>query len=53
MTSKQKVLGSLAVVGASLYDLNEATKNDSAHPPKKKIQDPNPYHGTGFYNFEN
>jgi hypothetical protein len=21
--------------------------------PKKKIQDPNPYHGTGFYNFEN
>ena len=53
MTSKQKVLGSLAVVGASLYALNEATKNDSAPPPKKKIQDPNPYHGTGFYNFEN
>jgi hypothetical protein len=21
--------------------------------PKKKIQDPNPYHGTGFYDFQN
>ena len=53
VTTKQKVGGSLAVLAGGLLLVNELSKQESKPIPKKKIQDPNPYHGTGFYDFQN
>lgn len=53
VTTKQKVAGQLAVVAGGLFLVNELQKSEDKPIPKKKIQDPNPYHGTGFYDFQN
>ena len=53
VTTKQKIGGSLAVTAGGLFLINELSKQEGKPMPKKKIQDPNPYHGTGFYDFQN